>query len=173
MKAVPSTMPDPILDPIHAKRHTGEANKALPVWYHHDISNKLSQRTRHFLEEYSHIPPSGVTSHIHLASYLPPTPQPENKKDTYKHQLLTSLGMLPNPSLPKHPSLLQAHPHPPKHTKRHPPRNQLIYGLGSDLRALVADGVCASKLIATDIVNFWDLGYEMYNDRQEFSCRLI
>jgi hypothetical protein len=45
--------------------------------------------------------------------------------------------------------------------------------MGSDLHALVADGAPLTSLIATDIVSFWDVGYEMFRDRDKFKCQFI
>jgi SAM-dependent methyltransferase len=40
--------------------------------------------------------------------------------------------------------------------------------MGQDLRQLALDGVPQSNLIGNDIVNHWDLGYEFFNDRDNF-----
>ena len=80
------------------------------------------------------------------------------------------LGYYLDPPLPKHPhyrsviSRLQ--------------REEILFleigtMLGSDLRALVADGAPSEKLIAADIVNFWELGYEMFRDQDSFHCKYI
>ena len=37
--------------------------------------------------------------------------------------------------------------------------------IGHDLRRLVFDGAPADKLVACDIVNFWDVGFDFYRDR--------
>lgn len=47
------------------------------------------------------------------------------------------------------------------------------YFLGQDLRRLVADGAPADRLYAVDVVNHWDLGYEMFRDRHRFSAHYI
>ena len=45
--------------------------------------------------------------------------------------------------------------------------------LGQDLRRLVADGAPSDRLYAVDIVNHWDLGYEMFRDRHAFTAHYI
>lgn len=45
--------------------------------------------------------------------------------------------------------------------------------MGTDLRQLVRDGAPQENLIGNDIVNHWDLGYELFNDRDRFHVRYI
>ena len=45
--------------------------------------------------------------------------------------------------------------------------------LGQDLRRLVVDGVPSENLYGADMVNFWDLGYEMFCDRGKFRARFV
>ena len=45
--------------------------------------------------------------------------------------------------------------------------------LGQDLRRVVADGAPSNRLFAVDIVNHWDLGYEMFRDRDRFSAQFM
>ena len=45
--------------------------------------------------------------------------------------------------------------------------------MGSDIRSLVADGVSPNSLIASDVVNFFDVGYEMFRDKNKFRCLFI
>lgn len=45
--------------------------------------------------------------------------------------------------------------------------------LGQDLRRLVADGAPSKHLYAVDVVNHWDLGYEMFRDRDRFSAHFL
>ena len=40
--------------------------------------------------------------------------------------------------------------------------------IGHDLRHLVNAGAPAKSLYGFDIVNFWDLGFEMFNDHDRF-----
>lgn len=42
--------------------------------------------------------------------------------------------------------------------------------IGHDLRHLVNDGAPSENIHGIDIVNFWDLGFEMYNDRGRFKA---
>ena len=46
--------------------------------------------------------------------------------------------------------------------------------VGHDLRRLAFDGAAPStNLYAVDIVNHWDVGYELFRDRERFSARFI
>ena len=45
--------------------------------------------------------------------------------------------------------------------------------LGQDLRRLLADGAPADNLFAMDIVNHWDVGYELFCDRDRFSAHFF
>ena len=45
--------------------------------------------------------------------------------------------------------------------------------LGQDLRRLVADGAPPDNLYAMDIVNHWDLGYELFRDHDRFSAQFL
>lgn len=45
--------------------------------------------------------------------------------------------------------------------------------MGGDLRSLVADGASTKNLVATDVVRFWDLGFEMFKDKDRFTCRFV
>jgi hypothetical protein len=42
--------------------------------------------------------------------------------------------------------------------------------IGHDLRHLVHDGAPSENLHGIDIADFWDLGFEMYNDRGRFNA---
>lgn len=45
--------------------------------------------------------------------------------------------------------------------------------IGQDLRRLVADGAPSGRLYAVDVVSHWDVGYDMYRDRDRFSAHFI
>lgn len=45
--------------------------------------------------------------------------------------------------------------------------------MGHDLRHLVNDGAPASNLYGFDIVDFWQLGFEMFRDRDRFNAKSI
>ncbi len=45
--------------------------------------------------------------------------------------------------------------------------------LGQDMRRLVNDGAPSESLHAVDIVNFWELGYEMFRDKKRFKANFI
>lgn len=45
--------------------------------------------------------------------------------------------------------------------------------LGQDIRKLVADGAPSSNIWGVDLENFWDLGYDMFRDREKFQAHFI
>jgi len=45
--------------------------------------------------------------------------------------------------------------------------------MGQDLRKLVFDGTPTAHLYGIDIVNFWDLGYELFRDAEKFNPKFI
>ncbi|KUJ08267.1 uncharacterized protein LY89DRAFT_599942, partial [Mollisia scopiformis] len=45
--------------------------------------------------------------------------------------------------------------------------------LGQDLRRLVLDGAPATNLYGVDIVNYWDLGYEMFRNGDKLSAKFM
>lgn len=45
--------------------------------------------------------------------------------------------------------------------------------IGHDLRHLVNDGAPAENLYGFDIVNFWDLGFDMFKDRGRFNAKFV
>lgn len=45
--------------------------------------------------------------------------------------------------------------------------------IGQDIRSLVADGAPSERLYAVDVVSHWEVGYEMYRDRDHFSAHFI
>ena len=81
----------------------------------------------------------------------------------------TGLGLWLNPMIPKTPSYayiierLQAG------------STFLDIGcfLGQDLRRLVADGAPPDNLYAMDIVSHWDVGYDLFRDRDRFSAHFL
>ena len=45
--------------------------------------------------------------------------------------------------------------------------------LGHDLRRLAFDGAPSTNLYGVDIVNHWDLGYDLFRDRDHFAAHFI
>lgn len=45
--------------------------------------------------------------------------------------------------------------------------------IGQDLRKLVFDGAPSTNLYGVDIVNHWETGFEMYQDREKFHAQYI
>ncbi|KUJ11044.1 uncharacterized protein LY89DRAFT_594965, partial [Mollisia scopiformis] len=45
--------------------------------------------------------------------------------------------------------------------------------IGHDMRRMAFDGAPSSNFYAVDIVNHWDVGYSMFNDREKFHAHFI
>ena len=45
--------------------------------------------------------------------------------------------------------------------------------IGHDLRHLVNDGAPANNLYGFNIIDFWDLGFEMFQDRDWFKAHFV
>lgn len=45
--------------------------------------------------------------------------------------------------------------------------------IGADFRRLAYDGAPTDKMYGVDIVSHWDLGYELYRDRDRFNAKII
>ena len=45
--------------------------------------------------------------------------------------------------------------------------------IGHDLRHLVNDGAPAKNLYGFDIIDFWDLGFAMFRDRDRFKAHFV
>jgi hypothetical protein len=45
--------------------------------------------------------------------------------------------------------------------------------IGQDLRRLVVDGAPSTNLYGVDIVNHWDIGFDMFRDRDKFHAHYI
>ncbi|PWY73029.1 hypothetical protein BO70DRAFT_364781 [Aspergillus heteromorphus CBS 117.55] len=146
-------------DPVYAKRLAGEGNKEISAFYNQDISDKLTPKTRQILEEYSQIPTARVIRHIH---------EVRDKAWAIRAYPCIGSGIYLDPILPKQPSY-------PTVLSRLINEDAVLLEvgsfLGSDLRSVVADGAPSSNLIATDVVSFWDIGYEMFQDKDRFKCR--
>lgn len=132
------------------------------------------------LETYSGIPTEDVTKHVHtiVCLLLMINDVTSDQEDLFQRDKAWAIRAYPtiglgaylDPALPKHPlyetivSRLQSES-----------ISFLEIGvmLGSDLRALVSDGAPSEKLIAVDIVSFWELGYEMFRDGRTFKCKFV
>ncbi|ORY08597.1 hypothetical protein BCR34DRAFT_603456 [Clohesyomyces aquaticus] len=148
-------------DPEYAKQLAGNSDKTKSPFYNADISAKLTAKTRKFLEEYSGIPPAEVVSHIHSV---------RDKAWAIRAYPCIGNGIYLDPVLPKHPTYQKV-----LSRIRDEGATLLEIGsfMGGDLRSLVADGAPTNHLIATDVVRFWDLGSEMFNDKERFNCRFV
>ncbi|PVI01819.1 hypothetical protein DM02DRAFT_524319 [Periconia macrospinosa] len=129
-------------------------------WWIPNIDHRITPKVRNTLEIYSGTPAEEVVSHVYnirdQAWSIRPWP-------------CTGMGMFFSSSLPKHPSysdilaLIQSGGH------------FLDIGCycGTDLRQLMLDGCPQTNLHGVDLVNHWDLGYDLYRDRHKFDVEYI
>ncbi|CAF9936426.1 hypothetical protein IMSHALPRED_010746 [Imshaugia aleurites] len=144
-------------DPDWSKAY--RETKNVP-WYRPNIDKKVTPETRKLLEQYSNIPPSQVLQHVHTI---------RDKLWAIRSYPCTGIGLWLDPMLPKSPAystIIQ---------KLQAGGTCLDIGcfIGQDLRRLVADGAPSDRLYAVDVVSHWDVGYEMYRDRDRFSAHFI
>ncbi|CAD6578634.1 MAG: hypothetical protein ASARMPRED_008788 [Alectoria sarmentosa] len=144
-------------DPSWSKAFT--KTKDVPFWIP-DIDDKITPDIRRLLEQYSKIPPQGVVKHIYdireaawqIRSY------PCTGSALFLRPLL--------PLCPVYPTILQ---------RLQSDATFIDIGcfIGHDLRQLVIDGAPSSNLYAVDIVSHWDIGYDMFRDRDTFSATFM
>ncbi|PYH87876.1 hypothetical protein BO71DRAFT_404294 [Aspergillus ellipticus CBS 707.79] len=151
---------EPVLHPNPAPSALAVSNtRARELFYKEDISSCISPKTRALLES-NGIPPDDVIRHVH---------EVRDKAWAIRPYPCIGYGLYLNPALPQHPA------YDTVLRRIHDGAICLEIGsfMGSDLRVLAADGAPAENLIATDLVNFWEVGYEMYRDRACFPTRFV
>lgn len=146
-------------------------------WYFESIENKLTPATRQLLETYSNIPPAEVIPHIN--EIVTPRFQVRNhpylqipkreKAWKIRSHMCTGQGLFLDPTISKHP----AYSNILSLLKNNATLIDIGTFIGQDLRRLVVDGVPSINIYAVDIVNHWDVGFEMYRDREKFHAHYI
>ncbi|GAB7327547.1 hypothetical protein MBLNU13_g11411t2 [Cladosporium sp. NU13] len=129
-------------------------------FYRPDVSEMIVPVTRAFLENYSHIPVDAQPAHIE---------EIREKAWNIRAYPCVGLGVYLVPQLrrlPAYPEIIQ----------------RVVQGqvladigcfIGHDLRHLVNDGAPARNLYGFDIIDFWDLGFEMFQDRDRFKAHFV
>ncbi|KAI9658081.1 MAG: hypothetical protein M1821_002741 [Bathelium mastoideum] len=144
-------------DPDWARRYT--TTKDVP-FYVENIDEKVGPDVRRLLEDYSKIPPEDVLPHVY---------EIRDKAWAIRSYPCTGIGMWLKTNLPKFPNYAQVL----DILKAGGSLLDIGCFMGHDLRRIVFDGAPAEKIYATDIVNHWDLGYELFRDSDRFSAHFI
>lgn len=110
------------------------------------------------MEEHSHIPPSEQITHIYAI---------RNQAFAIRAYPCTGLGAWLVPYLAQSPAYSEI----VQRVKNGETLLDIGCFLGSDLRRLVFDGkdaVLSESLIGMDIVSHWDVGFDLFRDRETF-----
>jgi len=83
--------------------------------------------------------------------------------------MCTGQGLFLDPAIPKHPSYNKIL----AQLKNGATLVDIGAFLGQDLRRFVVDGAPSTSLYVIDIVNHWDLGYDLFRDREKFHAHYI
>ncbi|KAL9084831.1 MAG: hypothetical protein Q9165_007899 [Trypethelium subeluteriae] len=152
-----ASLPNVPSDPDWARSFTG--TKDIP-YYIDNIDDKIVPEIQKLLVEYSGVSPEDVRQHIYDI---------RDKAWAIRSYPCTGIGIWLKPNLPKfpiYPRLLEILKHG---------GSLLDVGcfIGHDLRRLAFDGAPSDRIFAVDIVNHWELGYEMFRDADRFSAHFV
>ncbi|QSZ35668.1 hypothetical protein DSL72_006790 [Monilinia vaccinii-corymbosi] len=140
--------------------YTKSVDRAKYPFYQPNIDQKLVPETRELLEKYSHIPPQNQSQHVHRIRDL---------AWDIRAYPCTGVGAWLVPQLCRNP----VYPEVLKRVQAGETLMDVGCFLGHDLRRLVYDGAPSDKLYAVDIVSHWEVGYELFRDRDRFAAHFI
>ncbi|KAM0125467.1 hypothetical protein ACHAO1_010604 [Botrytis cinerea] len=140
--------------------YTRSVDRAKFPFYLPNIDAKLIPETKQLLENYSHIPLEEQSKHVH---------EIRDQAWDIRAYPCTGVGAWLVPQLCRNPVYSEI-------LKRVQAGETLMdvgCFLGHDLRRLVYDGAPSDKIYAIDIVSHWDVGYNLFRDRDRFSAQFI
>jgi hypothetical protein len=156
-------------------------------WYYQDINGHIKPESRKLLEEYSHIPPRDVDTHIYKLVSTPVTAEspissgnPEQRDALWSHapypcvgefKFLT-LNLLSHPTYPHLLSILSRS----RIENSSQPIQLLDLGccVAQELRSLVHAGIPSSQLYGCDLnADFLTTSYALFNDKDSFEGTLV
>ncbi|KAL9114692.1 MAG: hypothetical protein Q9227_001370 [Pyrenula ochraceoflavens] len=146
-------------EPIYATA-TEKAKTDYP-YYLPNIDKYLVPETRELLKKYSGIPLEKQSEHVHRIRDL---------AFRIRAYPCTGLGTFLTPYIslsPAYQTIITR--------LRNERATFLDIGchLGADMRRLAFDGAPTDKMIGLDIVSHWEVGFEMYKDRDWFKARFV
>ncbi|KAF2648852.1 hypothetical protein K491DRAFT_771846 [Lophiostoma macrostomum CBS 122681] len=116
------------------------------AWWVPNIDHRITPKIREILETYGGIPPDEVVAHVYNI---------REKAWNIRPWPCTGMGQFFSSSLPQHTSYAS------------------VLSLLRSGAAHFLDLGCYSNLHGLDLVNHWDLGYDLYRDRQTFNVEYI
>ncbi|TGO32137.1 hypothetical protein BHYA_0347g00010 [Botrytis hyacinthi] len=132
-----------------------------------DMQDQLTEPSSHSIYQIlmqsssrSHIPPKEQSKHVH-----------EIREQAWDIRVYpcTGVGAWLVPQLCQNP----VYPEILKRVQAGETLMDAVCFLGHDLRRLVYDGAPSDKNYAIDIVSHWDVGYNLFRDRDQFSAQFI
>jgi len=130
------------------------------VFYKPNIDTITTPEVRALLEDYSQIPAAKVSQHVHTI---------HDEAWSIRTYPRTGLGAFLKPLLPLSPAYSTI----VSHLQSGGSFLDVGYFIGRDLRQLVFDGAPSDRLYDVDIVSHWDVGYNLFRDRDKFQAHII
>ncbi|TGO70814.1 hypothetical protein BELL_0661g00010 [Botrytis elliptica] len=135
-------------------------DRAKFPFYLPNIDAKLIPETRQLLVKYSHIPPEEQSKHVH---------EIRDQAWDIRAYPCTGVGAWLVPQICRNP----VYPEILKRVQAGEVLMDVGCFLRHDLRRLVYDGAPSDKIYAIDIVSHWDMGYNLFRDRDQFYAQFI
>ncbi|KAL8671555.1 MAG: hypothetical protein Q9168_003940 [Polycauliona sp. 1 TL-2023] len=145
------------------RRMSEEPNAPPLPFFRDEIGPRLKPQTRALFEQYSNIPPEDVEPHLYDIRH--------RAWSLHKYPCIGQWVFL----LPR---MLQSPWYPAILHRLLQQQSSSILDIGccfgQDLRFLAAAGVPSDRMRASDIeASFWDLGFDLFRDRESFKARFI
>ncbi|PQE16353.1 methyltransferase domain-containing protein [Rutstroemia sp. NJR-2017a WRK4] len=140
--------------------YTKSVDRAKFPFYIPNIEKKLVPETRELLQKYSDIPYEQQSEHVHKI---------RDQAWDIRAYPCTGVGAWLVPQLCK----LPVYPDILKRVKAGDIYMDVGAFIGHDLRRLVYDGAPSDNLYAVDIISHWDVGFDMFRDRDRFAAHFI
>ncbi|KAK3698877.1 hypothetical protein LTR37_016754 [Vermiconidia calcicola] len=120
----------------------------------------LANKIRKLLEEYSHIPQEEQSKHVHSI---------RDQAFAIRAYPCTGLGVWLIPYI----SLSPAYATIVKRLQGGDSMVDIGCFVGGDFRRLVFNGAPLESMVGVDLVSHWEVGYELFRDREKFRARFV
>ncbi|XXG97655.1 hypothetical protein Hte_003962 [Hypoxylon texense] len=136
------------------------SNRQAAPFYHPDIKHRLVPETQELLEKYSHVPREQQSEHVHAI-----------RDRAWEIRVYPCIGL----SIKLTPQLHRLADYDAilKRVKDGAVLMDVGTFVDHDLRRLVYGGAPSDKLYGVDIVNHFDVGYDLFRDRERFKGHFI